>query len=253
MTAISVVIITYNEALNIARCLDAVKDIADEIVVVDSFSTDETAEICKRYTLKFLQHPFKGHVEQKNYALQQTKFPHVLSVDADEVLSEELQNSIKQIKNNWEYDGYYINRLTNYCGRWIKHAGWYPDRKLRLFDKRKGKWAGNNPHDRFEITDKANTKKIRGNLLHYSYPTIDSHLQQTIKFAGISAQVKYKQGKKSGLFKIFFNPGWKFFRQYFLKGGFLDGYYGFVLCCISAFGNYVKYVKLRELYQSKTK
>ncbi|PIQ15560.1 MAG: glycosyl transferase, partial [Flavobacteriales bacterium CG18_big_fil_WC_8_21_14_2_50_32_9] len=124
---LSVVIITYNEQRNIARCLDSVLPVADEIIVVDSFSTDDTEKICSQYNVKFLQHPFKGHIEQKNYALAQAQFDYVLSLDADEALSETLLQEIKNIKTHCEKDAYSFNRLTNFCGQWIKHCGWYPD------------------------------------------------------------------------------------------------------------------------------
>src|ERR1035437_3751774 len=132
MIQLSVVIITYNEEYNIARCLESVKTIADDIVVIDSFSTDKTKEICESAGVRFVQHKFEGHIEQKNWAITQAKFPHILSLDADEALDGTLIKSILEVKNNWKYDGYYMNRLTNYCGKWIYHCGWYPDRKLRL-------------------------------------------------------------------------------------------------------------------------
>ena len=136
-----VIIITLNEERNIGRCLESVNDIADEIVVVDSYSTDDTEKICKLYGVKFIQHRFDGHIEQKNWAINQAKYPHILSLDADEVLSPRLKASIKAVKENWEFDGYYFNRMTNYCGKWIRHSSWYPSRKLRLWDSRKGEWG----------------------------------------------------------------------------------------------------------------
>jgi glycosyltransferase involved in cell wall biosynthesis len=142
---LSVVIITFNEEKNIERCLRSVADIAEEILVVDSFSVDRTEEICRKYGVKFVNHSFEGHIEQKNWALEQTRFNHVLSLDADEVVSEALKRSIQYIRENWKDDGYSFNRLTNYCGQWINHCGWYPDKKLRLFDKTKGRWGGVNP------------------------------------------------------------------------------------------------------------
>ena len=121
MTKLTAVIITLNEEKNIGRCLESVKDIADEIVVVDSFSTDNTEKICKQYGIRFLQHSFVGHIEQKNWAITQAKYPHILSLDADELLSDRLKRSIREVKENCEFDGYYFNRLTNYCGKWIRH------------------------------------------------------------------------------------------------------------------------------------
>src|SRR6185312_8761206 len=178
MPKISVVIITKNEEKNIGRCIDSVKDIADDIIVIDSFSTDKTEEICKSKGARFVQHAFEGHIEQKNYATSLTEYPHVLSLDADEALDDTLKKSIAEVKENWKYDGYEMNRLTNYCGTWIKHCGWYPDRKLRLFDKTKGKWGGINPHDKFELQPNSTISRLRGDILHYSYYTIDDHYKQ---------------------------------------------------------------------------
>jgi len=139
---ISAVIITFNEEKNIGRCLDSLQKVADEIVVVDSCSNDKTCEICEKYGVRFIQNRFKGHIEQKNFAMQQAEYDWVLSLDADEVLSLELTDSILKVKKDWVIDGYAFNRLTNYCGTWIRHCGWYPDTKLRLWDKRRGRWGG---------------------------------------------------------------------------------------------------------------
>ncbi|MBP6695884.1 MAG: glycosyltransferase family 2 protein, partial [Saprospiraceae bacterium] len=142
MESLSVVIITLNEEKNIGRCLDSVKDIADEIIVIDSFSTDQTQKICDSYGATFIQKEWLGYVETKNFAIQQSSFNLILSLDADESLTDKLKNSVKLVKDNRNEDGYILNRLTNYCGQWIYHSGWYPDKKLRLFDKTKGGWHG---------------------------------------------------------------------------------------------------------------
>src|SRR3990172_2864038 len=184
MVQLSVVIITFNEEKNIGRCLDSVKTIADEIVVLDSFSTDKTEELCKAKGARFFQHKFDGHIEQKNRAITFAKFPYILSLDADEALSEELKKSILEIKNNFSADGYYMNRLTNYCGQWIYHCGWYPDKKLRLWDSRKGKWGGINPHDKYELfTSDTAARFLTGNILHYSYYSVEEHYVQAQKFS----------------------------------------------------------------------
>jgi glycosyltransferase involved in cell wall biosynthesis len=244
---LSCVIITYNEERNIKRCIESVKGVVDEIVVVDSFSNDRTKEICDVLSVSFVEHTFEGHIEQKNYAISQAKHPFILSLDADEALSENLKKSILEAKKNWNSDGYYFNRLTNYCGKWIKHCGWYPDQKLRLWDSRLGKWTGINPHDRFEMKDKAKLQFLKGDLLHYSYYTISQHIDQVNNFTEIGAREAVNLGKKSNLFKIISNPIWKFIRDYFFKLGFLDGYYGFVICAISAHATFIKYIKMREL------
>jgi len=250
MPKLSVVIITFNEEKNIERCLKSIEGIADDIIIIDSFSTDKTEEICKAKGVRFIQHKFDGHIEQKNWAITQAKYPHILSLDADEAIDEILKKSILEIKNNWQYDGYYMNRLTSYCGKWIYHCGWYPDRKLRIWDSRKGKWGGTNPHDKYELTDAAkNSGNLSGNILHYSYYSIEGHRKQTDKFSTIAANALFTKGKKSNLVKLYLSPTLKFIQSYFFQLGMLDGYYGFVICKISAHSTYLKYFKLKQLYK----
>lgn len=244
---ISVVICTLNEEKNIARCISSVSSIADEIVVVDSFSTDNTEKICALHEVRFIRHAFEGYIEQKNWAITQAVNPIVLSLDADEALSEKLTESIQQVKLNWQYDGYYFNRLTNYCGHWVKHCGWYPDRKLRLWDSRKGRWTGVNPHDRYEMNPDCKTQYIEGDLLHFSFYTISQHINTINKFSEIAAHERFKKGKRASILKILFSPAFKFIRSYFFKLGFLDGFYGFVICTNSAHSTFLKLVKLRQL------
>ncbi len=251
MPELSVVIITYNEERNIGRCLESVKDIADDIVVVDSFSTDDTEKIARYYGARFITHPFEGHIEQKNWAITQAKYPHILSLDADEALSDGLKESIKKVKKDWKYDGYYFNRLTNYCGKWIKHTSWYPARKLRLWDSRKGRWGGLNPHDRFYLEKGASRRFLAGDLLHYSYFSINEHIEQINKFSSIVAKAYYKAGKRATIFNIIFNPIWRMFRDYFIKLGFLDGFYGLVISVNSAHETFLKYIKLRDYYKER--
>lgn len=248
MVQISAVIITFNEERNIGRCLTSLVDIADEIVVVDSYSTDNTEEIAKKFKIRFIQHPFEGHIQQKNFALDQCSYPHVLSLDADEVLSDRLRQSILKVKENWVHDGYYFNRLTNYCGKWIYHCNWYPDRKLRLWNREKGRWGGENPHDKVIMDSGADIHYIHGDLLHYSYYSIGQHVEQIQKFTSIMAAGKYRDKKYPAIPVLLFKPIWKFFRGYFLKLGFLDGYYGLVICTMSAYATFLKYVKARELF-----
>lgn len=253
MVSLSVVIITHNEERNIARCLGSVQGIADDIVVLDSFSADKTEEICKSYGVRFFQHQFDGHIEQKNRAITHALFPFVLSLDADEAPDETLRESILEIKKNWTHDGYSMNRLTNYCGKWIYHCGWYPDRKLRLWDSRKGKWGGVNPHDKFELTGgDANTRHIAGNILHYSYYTLEDHFRQVHYFTGILAKAQFENGKRAGLAVLYFSPVIKFLRDYFLKAGILDGRAGFTISRISAYATYLKYKKIRQLQLAKS-
>lgn len=247
MNKLSVVIITFNEEKNIKRCLESVKDIADEIIVVDSYSTDNTEQICSGYNLRFIQHPFEGHIQQKNYALELANNDLVLSLDADEALSEELKKNILRIKENTEFDGYTMNRMTNYCGKWIRHGTWYPDTKLRLAKKNFIHWGGENPHDKLIISsDKV--QHLKGDILHYSYYTIEGHLQQQQNFSSIAAEAMFKRGKRAPLYKLILNPVASWIKDILFRFGFLDGKSGFIIANISAKSVYWKYSKLRNLW-----
>jgi glycosyltransferase involved in cell wall biosynthesis len=245
MTPLSVVIITFNEEKNIGRCIESVLGLADDIVVLDSFSTDATERIATGYPgVRFFRHRFDGHIEQKNRAVGLAQYPHILSVDADEALSPGLKASIQAVKGNWEKDGYYMNRLTRYCEKWIRHSGWYPDRKLRLWDSRKGRWGGDNPHDIFILEPGATSGRLNGDLLHYSYYSISQHLDQIRKFAEIKSETMHKNGRKGSVFMVLFAPPFKFFRDFLLKLGLLDGFYGFVVSINSAYCSFLTYLLL---------
>ena len=248
---LSVTIITLNEEKNIGRCIDSLEGVADEIVVVDSFSTDQTEQICREKNVKFIQHPFEGHIQQKNFALQQASYDYVLSLDADETLSDSLKKSILAVKVNLEKDAYNFNRFTNYCGQWIKHCGWYPDRKLRLWNRHKGKWGGTNPHDKVIMNKPYSSQHLKGDLLHYSIYDVNQHIRQIHFFSDITAKDAYRKGKKGSLVSTVFSPPLRFIRLYFLKLGFLDGYYGFVICVISAYAKFLHCIKLREISRGK--
>lgn len=249
---LSVTIITFNEEKNIQRCLDSVVSVADEIIVVDSFSTDKTQEICQSYQVTFVPHKFQGHIEQKNKALELASFDHVLSLDADEALSEELQKKILEEKEKgFPSKGYQFNRLTHYVDQWITHCGWYPDVKLRLVEKKGARWSGVNPHD-FLTLDSAEIKHLKGQLLHYSYNSISEHVNQTNKFTTIAAQAAFDRGVRSSVFKIVTRPLLKFLRDYFYKLGFLDGRYGFIICCINSLSALLKYSKIYDLQRGKS-
>lgn len=247
---ISAVVITYNEELSIKNCLESVQDLADEMVVVDSFSTDRTESICREMGAVFFKHTFEGHIEQKNYALSKASYDFILSLDADEALSEQLRTSILSVKDSWGCDGYSFNRLTNYCGKWIKYCGWYPDEKIRLWDRRKGKWGGTNPHDSVVMKDNSHVRQLQGDILHYSYHSIRQQVEQINSFSDLAARAAYEKGKKAWLIKdIVLNPICTFLKMYFLKLGLLDGYYGFIISINSSFSKFLKYIKLRELYK----
>lgn len=247
---LSVIIITRNEERNIGRCLASVKDIAQDIVVLDSFSTDRTEAIVKEHGARFLQHAFDGHIEQKNRAITHAKHHWVLSLDADEALDERLASSIKEAMAAPTVDGYTMNRLTNYCGGWIRHGGWYPDTKLRLWDSRKGRWTGINPHDRYELDPGARVAHLSGDLLHYSYNSIDDHYRQVGYFTTIAAKAYFDRGRRSPWMKRVLSPAVKFIGDYVFRLGFLDGSRGFTIARISAYATWLKYDKLRKLRAS---
>lgn len=250
MPKVSVVIITLNEEKNIGRCIKSVQGVADEILVVDSFSTDNTEKIARELGANFVQNVFEDYVAQHVFADSKAQYDHILSLDADEMLSEELVSSIIHIKKYWKNDGYYMNRMTNYCGQWIKHCGWYPDKKLRLYDRRKGKWSGKKIHEHFTLKQGCTTSHLKGDIQHYSFNTITEHVAQANKFTDLTAMAAFEKGKQPGLCKIFFNPAFKFIRGYFFNLGFLDGYYGYVICSISAHATFLKYSKLKQLHKN---
>lgn len=251
MPQFSVVIITFNEERNIGRCLKSLEEVADEIVVVDSFSTDKTAEICQDFPVKFIQKEWMGYSSAKNFANSLANNDYILSIDADEALSDELKKSILELKKSDNlFDAYRFNRLANYCGSWIHHCSWYPDIKLRLWNRHKGQWEGE-IHEEIKMKSSAKAGFIKGDLLHFSYYSIEQHIRQVNNFTDLAAKAAFEKGKKAGCLKILFSPFIKFTRDYFLKLGFLDGYAGFVICRISAHATFLKYAKLRQLNKNK--
>lgn len=250
MPKISVVIITLNEEKYIGRCINSVKEFADEVLVVDSFSTDKTEKIATQKGARFIQHTFEDYVKQHEYADKQASNDHILSIDADEEVSESLSRSILGVKKYWKHDAYTMNRMTNYCGRWIKHSGWYPDTKLRLYDRKKGKWVGRKIHERYAMQAGTTRGHLKGDILHYSFSSISGHVLQANKFTDLTAQAAFEVGKKSSWIKMLFSPILKFIRDYVFNLGFMDGYYGFVICRISAYATFLKYTKLKELNKS---
>ncbi len=251
MIQISAVIITYNEQKNIGRCIDSLKNVCDEIVVVDSFSKDLTKQICLTKRVRFMEHSFQSHILQKNFAIQQAKFDYVLSLDADEFLSEELAQSILKVKENWTADAYQMKRLSTYGGKWIMHGDWYPDRKIRLLDRRAGRWGGYNPHDVILLDKGATLNSLKGDILHTAYENAHDTLCKIQCYSGIYAQ-EQKGRRNSSVLKILFKTSFAFFHSYILRRGFLDGFEGLMVA--AAVGNHVlyKYAKLYELNMAET-
>ena len=251
---ISAVIITLNEEANLGRCLESIKHVVDEIIVVDSFSTDKTEEIALSFGARFIKNKFEGYVEQIVFATNQASNNYILSIDGDEALSDTLQQSIIEAKRNWLNDSWSFNRLNNYCGIWIRHGVWYPDIKTRLWDRSKGKWGGENPHYRVIMNEGTTTKHLKGDLLHYTYATPYDQYFQLNKFSDIAALEAFNKGKKANtIFHLIFYPIVVFLKSYILKLGILDGYYGWVLSKNEAYYRYMKYMKLKFLWDQKRK
>jgi len=250
MTQITAVIITKNEQQNIERCILSLQNVVDEILVLDNGSTDKTIEIAKNLGARVETTTWKGYSQTKNHGNQLAINNFILSIDADEALSKELQNGIISLKQDLRIDhAYQFNRLTNYCGKWIKHCGWYPDTKMRLWSKESGKWQGE-VHEEVKLENYVKVFQVEGDLLHYSYYNIEEHYKQADKFTTLTAQDAFKKGKKASLIKLFFAPMVKFTKAYFLQLGFLDGLMGFQVCRVSALATYWKYKKLRQLHKS---
>jgi glycosyltransferase involved in cell wall biosynthesis len=250
---LTVVIITLNEEKNIEDCLKSVLEIADEVLVVDSFSTDATEEICKRYPVRFVQNKWEGIVAQRNFAQGLASGPILLNLDADERLSERLAKSILQEKESgFPMKGYEMNRFNNYCGKWIKHGVYYPDRKLRLYHKDAGRVAGSNPHEWVQLHEKYPIKKLDGDILHYSFRTFGEHISQMNKFSSVAAQTLYNKGRKPSLLKPHLSAIWAFFSSYLFRLGFLDGIYGYIIARNNSMYSFFKYAKLNELHKGKS-
>jgi glycosyltransferase involved in cell wall biosynthesis len=248
MIKLSGVIITFNEATNIKKCLQSLQNVVDEIVVVDSYSTDSTKSICSKYNVTFIEQEFLGYIEQKNFALQQAKFDYIVSLDGDEALSETLQKSILNLKSNWKLNGYYCNRFNNFCGQWIKHSDWYPNKKLRVFDKRKAQWKGINPHDNVILNNaKEKVGHLKGDILHWTYQSYSEFNEKTDYFSTIAAKAYLENKRTAPIWKLIWNPSWAFFKAYFLRLGFLDGLNGLRICYQTGKITYLKYAKLRVL------
>lgn len=244
MTSLSAVVITYNEEANIQRCLASLKPVADQLLVVDSYSTDNTVELAREMGAEVIFHSFEGHIPQKNYAISQATYDTILALDADEALNEDLQTSIQREKKRGLQAAGIIKRLTNYCGQWIYHCGWYPDKKIRLWNRQQGNWGGTNPHDRVELDNGVQKVLLNGHILHYSFPSIESHVDTSNKFSTIVAEERYKQQRPPSLvLNVILNPLFTFWKKYLFQRGFLEGYYGFVICLVSGYYNFLKYAK----------
>lgn len=246
MNSLAVVIITLNEERNIERCLESIRDLADEIIVLDAFSTDKTAAICSKYGVRFEQRTWEGYAASKNYLNSLVTSDYILSLDADEALSEALYNEIKAEKTTGFKGTYSVNRMTNYMGKWIRHSGWFPDIKPRLFPKEGSYWSGEYVHEEL-IYPPCEPQVFEGVLEHYSYYSYEDHRARADKYSLLTAQKFHARGKKVGPLKPYISALGRFIAMYFIKLGFLDGWKGFKIAQISAQSNVLKYKELRRL------
>ncbi len=253
MQCLSAVIITYNEEVNISRCIESAKKVADEIIVLDSFSTDDTVSIARSLGAIVHQEKFRGYIGQKNFALELASHNYILSLDADETLDETLVVSIQEAKKIFGYRAYKMNRCTNYCGHFIRHGLWYPDKKIRIFDRRIAKWSGLNPHDKIKVEAGFPVVQLQGDILHYSFNTPEDLVWQNNRMSSIAAASLYAHGIKSNWYKILVRPTWAFVNGYILRLGFLEGADGFTIAVNTAHQVFLKYTKLYQLQCKKNK
>jgi glycosyltransferase involved in cell wall biosynthesis len=243
MPTLSVILITKNEANNLRRALDSVR-FADEIIINDSGSTDATLEIAQKYGCRIIQSEFLGFGAAKQVALDQAKSDWVLSLDADEEIDPLLASAIKQAVTNADYNGYNLNRKSQFLGRWMLHSGWYPDYLLRLFRRNCGRFTGDSVHERIEIDGVLG--KLEGHILHYTDPDIGHYLEKLNRYTTLSADTLHEQGKRFKTLDVVLKPPATFVKMYILRSGFRDGIQGLLLALLSSFHVLCKYAKLWE-------
>lgn len=251
MSSITAVIITHNEARNIQRCLASLKTVADEIIVIDSFSTDDTLAICQQEGAIVKQQAWLGFGPQKNAGIQMASHEYILSLDADEALDDELKASIQAAKDQGLQGMYDFTRLNYYYGKFLRHGVEYPDYKIRLFPKSKVRWNDELVHETLILSPEVPQNRLKGHLLHYTYFTIQEHVAKANKYTNLGAELNYKKGKKASWFKIIFGPLATFLQAYIFKRGFLDGGHGFIVAAMHAYGAFMKYTKLWQMYNEK--
>jgi glycosyltransferase involved in cell wall biosynthesis len=238
-------VVCFNEENNIGACLDSLRW-CDEIVVVDSFSTDGTVEICRRYTDRVMQKAWAGYRDQKAFAHSQATKDWVLLVDSDERVTPELRDEIRQVlaQDNNDYSGYELPRLVFYLNRWWRRGGWYPDYDVRLFRRERATWGGSDPHEKIIVDGKV--RRLRNPLHHFTYRNIEDHVARINRFTSISSDELRKSGQRWRLADALFRPAARFFRSYVLKQGFREGFAGFYVAVTAAMYVFLKYAKLED-------
>jgi glycosyltransferase involved in cell wall biosynthesis len=244
----SAVVITYNEERRLDDALKSLAGVASEIVVVDCFSTDETIRIARKYTDRVFERAWTNYADQKNFANDKASCSWIFSLDADERLSPELRKELAELKKA-EPDcvGFAIPRQVYYLGRWVRHSGWYPDWRVRLFRKDSARWEGEFVHENLVVRGKI--KKLRAPIHHFTYRNIHEHLARINKFSGLAAHKLYAGRKKARWYHLLFLPFFRFFRAYVWKRGFLDGFAGLVISVLTGYAVFARYAKLREIWK----
>ncbi|MFQ5721377.1 MAG: glycosyltransferase family 2 protein [Candidatus Aminicenantales bacterium] len=249
---ISAVIITYNEEKRLEPALKSLQGVASEIIIVDAYSQDKTLKIAKRYTDKVFQRKWTSFADQKNFANSKASFPWILSLDADERLSPQLRQEILALKESEpQVAGFSMPRQVFYLGKWIRHSGWYPDRKIRLFRKDKAYWEGEYIHEDLKIEGRV--AKLKGTIHHFTYGRIQDHLERINAFSELGAKKLYARGKKCRWYHLVFLPFFRFAKSYFLKAGFLDGFAGLVISVLNGYSIFIRYAKLKEIWKKGEK
>ena len=250
MIRLSGVLITFNEEARVGRCLDSLAAVCDELVVVDSGSTDRTRELCEARGARVVVRPFDGFTTQKNFALDQAVHDHVLSLDADERLSPELQASILAAKADWQADGYDFNRLNFYGDKPIRSCGWYPDAKIRLWDRRRGRWSGGLVHETVVLDAGAREAHLAGDLLHAAHQEAGQLLAKVQVYSALWA--REHAGRRISTPGLLLKGLAAFLRSYVLQGGILDGYEGLVISVNNANHTFYKYARLLEANRAES-
>jgi glycosyltransferase involved in cell wall biosynthesis len=242
---ISATIITFNEEAHIQRCLESLCEVAEEILVVDSGSSDHTREIASALGARVLVRTWTNYSEQKNYAAAQALHSWILSLDADECLSELLRNKLLDIKNSDPaVAAFCFPRKAFYLGRWIQHSGWYPDDKIRLYRKDQAEWRGDFVHE--SVQTQGSIQRIPAELYHYTCDSLSEHLMRMDRYTTLAAADLWRQGKRAGWSQLIGAPIVTFIKTYFFQAGFRDGYQGVIIAMMAAFYNFLKYAKLWE-------
>ncbi len=247
MDKISAVVITYNASATIGNCINALKAVSDEIIIIDSFSTDDTAEICQQKEIIFFQQRWLGYGPQKNFGISKTSNYYILSIDADEIISNELAASIIKEKQIGLHGQYSLSRINYYYFGVSKHGASRPGFKVRLFNKNNARWNEREVHEALIVNKKEKISQLKGSLLHYSYTSISHQIEKLNDYTTLGAKELSKKGKKHFILKIIFGPPINFIKNYFMRMGFLDGMHGFVLASFAAHEKFVKYAKLWEM------